>query len=131
MVNSDPNSPTVVKILNPYDTYARESTGSKDISNGDRIEISPKCKLGVYLAMLLMNSFAELVSKVGGGILAIDYGDLFGFCDSVRGIANHKYIPQDQLLEFPGQADLSAYVNFLALAQSLQGINNSKKEIMI
>lgn len=31
-----------------------------------------------------MNSFGELVSKVGGAVLAIDYGDTFGFSDSIR-----------------------------------------------
>ena len=72
-----------------------------------------------------MNSFSELIAKIGGGVLAIDYGDSFGFSDSVRvvciviqGISNHKYVPKDYLLEFPGQIDLSAYVNFIALAHA-------------
>jgi NADH dehydrogenase [ubiquinone] 1 alpha subcomplex assembly factor 7 len=79
-----------------------------------------------------MNSFCELISKVGGGVLAIDYGDTFGFSDSIRvdslltqGIANHKFVPNDLLLEFPGQIDLSAYVNFIALAQACG--ENSKR----
>lgn len=37
----------------------------------------------------------------------------------MQGISNHLYVPEDQLLEFPGQIDLSAYVNFVALAQAV------------
>lgn len=87
------------------------------LQNGDRIEISPK-------SLVMMNSFAELIAKIGGGILAIDYGDAFGFSNSLRvdladkGIANHKYVPNDLILECPGEVDLSAYVNFIALAQA-------------
>lgn len=74
-----------------------------------------------------MNSFAELISKVNGAVLAIDYGEMHGFSDSVRGIAKHKFVKKEQLLELPGEIDLSAYVNFLALAESAkkaEGIAN-------
>ena len=64
------------KILNPYHSVAKDIY-SDTIQNGDRIEISPK-------AMVMMNSFAELIMKIGGGVLAIDYGDTFGFSDSIR-----------------------------------------------
>ncbi len=96
--------------MNPYKTFASELL-KDSIQNGDRVEISPK-------SMIMMNSFVELISKIGGGILAVDYGETHGFSDSVRGIANHKYIPNDMIAEFPGQVDLSAYVNFIALAQA-------------
>jgi SAM-dependent MidA family methyltransferase len=66
----------VKKILNPQITF-RGETVKKSIENGDRIEISPK-------SLVLMNSFAELISKIGGGVLAIDYGDTFSFSDSIR-----------------------------------------------
>ena len=64
------------KILNPYHTLAKDIYNDT-IQNGDRIEISPK-------SMVMVNSLAELITKVGGGMLAIDYGDTFGFSDSVR-----------------------------------------------
>ena len=47
------------------------------IQNGDKVEICPK-------SMILMNSFSELISKIGGGVLVVDYGETFGFSDSVR-----------------------------------------------
>ena len=34
--------------------------------------------------MILMNSFTELISKIGGGVLVMEYGETFGFSDSVR-----------------------------------------------
>jgi SAM-dependent MidA family methyltransferase len=81
MVNSEPNSPNVVKILNPMESVAKDMY-KDSLQNGDRIEISPK-------SMIMMNSFAEMVAKVGGGILAVDYGDAFGYSDSLRVECNH------------------------------------------
>ena len=81
MVNSEPNSHNVKKILNPIESIAKDMY-KEGIQNGDRFEISPK-------SMVMMNSFAELISKVGGGILAIDYGDSFGFSNSLR-VSNSK-----------------------------------------
>ena len=70
-----------------------------------------------------MNSFAELISKVGGGVLSIDYGEDHAFSDSIRGISNHKYLKNlDELLEVPGEADISAYVNFKALKEVAEKI---------
>jgi NADH dehydrogenase [ubiquinone] 1 alpha subcomplex assembly factor 7 len=74
--------------------------------------------------MILMNSFAELISKIGGGVLSVDYGEDHAFSDSIRGISNHKYIENlEDLLEVPGEADISAYVNFMALADVAEDVN--------
>lgn len=109
LVNSDPNSKNVKKILNPFKAFSEEAR--KEIEIGDRIEVQPK-------SSILMNSFSELISKVDGGILVVDYGENHAFSDSIRGICHHKYIEDfSQLLEIPGEADISAYVNFLALAE--------------
>lgn len=43
----------------------------------------------------------------------------------------HKFVPKSHILEFPGQVDLSAYVNFLALAQSCAGIENLGDPVVI
>lgn len=75
-MNSDVDTNNVKKILNPQITFQGESA-KKSIENGDRIEVSPK-------SLVLMNSFGELISKIGGGVLAIDYGDTFSFSDSIR-----------------------------------------------
>lgn len=82
MINSEPNSSNVKKILNPMESVAKDMY-KDSIQNGDRMEISPK-------SMVMMNSFAELISKVGGGILAIDYGDAFGFSNSLRVESNDQ-----------------------------------------
>jgi hypothetical protein len=34
--------------------------------------------------MIIANSLAELVSKVGGGMLAVDYGANHSYSDSIR-----------------------------------------------
>jgi NADH dehydrogenase [ubiquinone] 1 alpha subcomplex assembly factor 7 len=61
-----------------------------------------------------------LINKVGGAALIIDYGENHGFSDSVRAIANHKFLPKEAILNKPGECDISAYVNFLALARAAQ-----------
>lgn len=89
MINSEPNSQNVKKILNPMESIAKDMY--KDaIQNGDCIEISPK-------SMIMMNSFAEMIAKVGGGILAIDYGDAFGYSNSLRVIKDYKGNSQPQI----------------------------------
>ena len=116
-VNSEPMSKNVTKILNPKETFGQDMR-TKEISVGDRIEVAPK-------SSILMNSFAELIAKTGGAVLAIDYGENHAFSDSLRGIAQHRFVNSEDLLELAGSADLSAYVNFLALKDSatrIQGI---------
>jgi SAM-dependent MidA family methyltransferase len=46
----------------------------------------------------------------------MDYGENQGFSDSVRGIRNHKFVKN--FLDYPGEVDISAYVNFLSLNES-------------
>jgi NADH dehydrogenase [ubiquinone] 1 alpha subcomplex assembly factor 7 len=66
----------------------------------------------------MANSLAELINKVNGAALIIDYGENHAFKDSVRAIRKHKFVEEDLLLEFPGEVDLSAYVNFLSLSHA-------------
>lgn len=108
-MDSEANCKSVRTILKPERIFDREAR--EEIQLGDKIEVQPK-------SLILMNSFAELISKIGGAVLNIDYGDDCAFSDSVRGISGHKFIEKaEDLLEVPGQADISAYVNFLALAE--------------
>ena len=62
-----------------------------------------------------MNSIAEMISKIGGASLIIDYGEKRAFSDSIRAIQRHKILDKEAILNKPGDCDLSAYVNFLAL----------------
>jgi NADH dehydrogenase [ubiquinone] 1 alpha subcomplex assembly factor 7 len=115
LVDSEVNNKNVKNILNPHISFEEEA--KNQIQVGDRIEVQPK-------SMILMNSFAELISKVGGGVLSIDYGEDHAFSDSIRGISNHKYVEKlEDLLEVPGEADISAYVNFMALADVAEDVS--------
>lgn len=67
-----------------------------------------------------MDLLAKIISKHGGAILNTDYGDEGVFSDSIRAIKNHKYIPSPYFWQMPGECDLSAYVNFSALAEFAQ-----------
>jgi NADH dehydrogenase [ubiquinone] 1 alpha subcomplex assembly factor 7 len=106
---SEPDADSITKILNPKKTFKSE-TVRKNLSIGDTIEISPQ-------SLVMMNSFGELISKTGGALLAIDYGEANAFSNSLRGIYKHKFVLEESLLEMPGECDLSAYVNFMALAE--------------
>ena len=78
---------------------------------GDVYELNaPAIALAVELGYRLV--------RQGGALLAIDYGhDGAGYGDSLQAVRGHKPVP---VLDTPGQADLTAHVNFAALAQALQ-----------
>lgn len=59
-----------------------------------------------------MNSLSELIAKINGAALIIDYGEDHAFTDSIRGIRKHKFIREKDILQYPGECDLSVYVNF-------------------
>jgi NADH dehydrogenase [ubiquinone] 1 alpha subcomplex assembly factor 7 len=62
----------------------------------------------------VMSHLAKVVGKHGGSILAIDYG--YGRTqtgDTLQGVRNHAYA---DVLEEPGETDLSAHVDFAILA---------------
>lgn len=89
-----------------------------------------------------MNSLSELIAKTDGAALIFDYGENHALSDSIRvctfstnlwliwliikGIRNHKYIEQDKILDYPGEIDLSAYVNFAALSHVSRKTPGSK-----
>jgi SAM-dependent MidA family methyltransferase len=75
---------------------------------------------GVYevapAALALAEEIARIVTAQGGGALIVDYGyDEPGFGETLQAVAGHKFA--DVLAE-PGESDLSAHVDFLALAQA-------------
>lgn len=62
----------------------------------------------------VMTRLAKIVSKQGGSILAIDYGYAHTQTgDTLQGVRRHAYA---DVLEAPGETDLSAHVDFGALA---------------
>lgn len=74
--------------------------------DGKIFEFSP-------LAQSTITEIAELLNRRGGGLIAFDYGyTATQTGDTFQAVANHAYAAP---LENPGQADLTAHVDFEAL----------------
>lgn len=63
----------------------------------------------------IITIIAERVAKQGGLALFIDYGDWHSLGDTLQALRNHQ--PEDPLAS-PGEADLTAHVDFEALAKA-------------
>ena len=67
-------------------------------------------------AAAIMASLARRIAREGGAGLVIDYGHLeSGFGDTLQAVMRHRYV--DPLAD-PGEADLTAHVDFAALARA-------------
>jgi SAM-dependent MidA family methyltransferase len=89
------------------DTLLPSSRGTAP--NGAVYEISPA-------AIALTEEIARVIAKQGGGALFMDYGyDSLGFGDTLQAIANGKPVAP---LNDPGESDISAHIDFLALARA-------------
>uniref|UniRef100_A0A1J3EAC0 Protein arginine methyltransferase NDUFAF7 n=1 Tax=Noccaea caerulescens TaxID=107243 RepID=A0A1J3EAC0_NOCCA len=76
----------------------------------EHVEISPK-------SMDLTQEMAKRIGSDGGGALIIDYGIDGIISDSLQAIRKHKFV---NILDDPGSADLSAYVDFPSLKHSAE-----------
>ncbi|MDE1938118.1 MAG: SAM-dependent methyltransferase [Alphaproteobacteria bacterium] len=77
---------------------------------------------GVYetapAALALTEEIAATIAAKGGAALIIDYGyDQPGFGETLQAVAGHKFA---EVLAEPGESDLSAHVDFRALAKAAQ-----------
>ncbi len=61
----------------------------------------------------IVTAVAERIARHGGAALIVDYGAWGGIGDTLQAVKDHQ--PADPLAE-PGQADLTAHVDFAALA---------------
>jgi SAM-dependent MidA family methyltransferase len=76
------------------------------------VEVSPA-------STAIMTGLATRVASDGGAVLAIDYGyEGPAFGDTLQAVRGHAYA--DPLAE-PGEADLTAHVDFAALAHAASG----------
>jgi SAM-dependent MidA family methyltransferase len=67
-------------------------------------------------ALAVVEEIARVVAAQGGGALIVDYGyDAPGFGETLQAVAGHKFA---DVLADPGESDLSAHVDFPALAQA-------------
>lgn len=79
-----------------------------DTAEDQIIETSPA-------AAPIMASIAERIATYGGAALIVDYGDWRSRGDTWQALRHHAYADP---LAHPGQADLTAHVDFEALAQA-------------
>ena len=65
----------------------------------------------------LMQQIAEIISRKGGAALIVDYGygANAGFGETLQAVRAHKFAP---VLDAPGEADISAHVDFAALTKA-------------
>lgn len=71
------------------------------------------------MADSIMRKMSRHIGRLGGMLIVIDYGNWGASADTLQAVRNHK--PVDPLL-FPGEADLTAHVDFQALAQAATGL---------
>ena len=76
---------------------------------------------GVYehspAALALAEDIAGIIAARGGAALIIDYGydAITGFAETLQAVGGHRFV---DALDTPGEDDLSAHVDFVALAQA-------------
>ncbi|XP_074576377.1 uncharacterized protein LOC141832909 isoform X2 [Curcuma longa] len=100
-------------VLSPYPTTASlvyltkrcKWASPEVVTKLEHIEVCPK-------AMELTHQIAERISSDGGGALIIDYGKDGLISDTLQAIRKHKFV---DILDDPGSADLSAYVDFASI----------------
>ena len=94
-------APMVAQALVP-------SPGRPPAREGDLFELCPS-------GLALCENLAATIARQGGAALIVDYGydAMAGFGDTLQALQAHHYVP---VLEAPGEADVTAHVDFAALA---------------
>lgn len=91
--------------------YAALAHRLEDTRPGDLVELCPS-------APSIAAAVATRIADHGGAALIVDYGDWRSLGDTVQALHEHR--PVD-VFDHPGQADLTAHVDFEALAQAAHG----------
>ena len=105
-VASNVDGELVFDIADKPEPYIRASA-----ANGEVLEVNPS-------GHRLMFELGARLVKQGGAALMIDYGhSITGFGDTLQALRAHRYV--DPLAE-PGDCDLTAHVDFAAMARSAQ-----------
>ena len=87
-----------------------------DVAEGQIVETCPA-------AAPIMAEIAARIAARGGAALVIDYGDWRSLGDTLQALRRHE--PEDPLAN-PGAADLTAHVDFEALATAAPGLTASR-----
>ncbi|KAL8471512.1 hypothetical protein ACS0TY_028325 [Phlomoides rotata] len=85
---------------------------AEEIAKVNQIEVCPR-------AIDTTQEIANRISVDGGGALIIDYGLNGVISDSLQAIRKHKFV---DILDNPGSADLSAYVDYEAIRHSAEEV---------
>ncbi|MCY3983071.1 MAG: SAM-dependent methyltransferase [Roseovarius sp.] len=99
------------KFLNTYGSPKEVPELSHRINetrDGDVVEFSPT-------AMKIAKHIGEILQTYGGVAIIVDYGDWRSLGDTIQSVRSHR---GSCPLETPGTADISAHVDFEALATS-------------
>jgi NADH dehydrogenase [ubiquinone] 1 alpha subcomplex assembly factor 7 len=117
------NGPTtnVRLVLKPERRFSAEAL--QDLKDGDMYEVAAA-------SQQVMTTLCDFLANRTGCGLVIDYGESRAFSHSLRvrtrqGIKAHTKLEEHEWLNCPGEADLSAYVNFADLktiAGSYEGL---------
>ncbi|MEO0865860.1 MAG: SAM-dependent methyltransferase [Pseudomonadota bacterium] len=79
-----------------------------DTADGDLVEAAPS-------AQAVMKTLGDRIGNHGGAALILDYGDWRSLGDTLQAVKDHKVTKR---LDAPGTADLTAHVDFEALARA-------------
>ncbi|KAL3518944.1 hypothetical protein ACH5RR_021533 [Cinchona calisaya] len=90
-------------------------TETEETAKLSHIEICPK-------AMDLTQTIVKRIGSDGGAALIIDYGLNGIVSDSLQAIRKHKFV---NILDNPGSADLSAYVDFAAVRHLAEEVSEN------
>ncbi len=71
----------------------------------------------------VMGAVGERIARHGGAALVIDYGDWRSLGDTLQALRGHQ---REDPLASPGNADLTAHVDFEALAAAAPGVAHSR-----
>ena len=84
-------------------------------SEGDMVMLTPAAEAN-------MQVLSERIAAFGGAGLVIDYGDRLALGDSLQAVRAHQKVDP---LDSPGQADLTAHVDFGALIRACRGVDTA------
>lgn len=87
-----------------------------DVAEGGLVEVCPG-------APAVMGEIAARIAAQGGAALIVDYGDWRSLGDTLQALKGHAF---DDPLAHPGAADLTAHVDFEALAAAAPGLSPSR-----
>ncbi|MEZ5769741.1 MAG: SAM-dependent methyltransferase [Paracoccaceae bacterium] len=93
-----------------------ELVGRDDVRDGGLVELCPAVPA-------IMEEIAGRIATHGGAALVIDYGGWRSLGDTLQALKDHAF---DDPLAHPGEADLTAHVDFEALVRAATGLVASR-----